>query len=64
MYSNGFNPNIPASTPATVNFAGEIRAICKPQLAHTIDPNTGIYYLAEGQHIIEGTGLLPRSRLA
>ena len=61
VYSNGFNPNIPTANPGTLNFASELGLFCRPQGATEIDPATGINYLAEIQHIIEGQGDYPLS---
>jgi ABC-type phosphate transport system substrate-binding protein len=64
VYSNGFNPNIPAATAATLNYVSEVGFICNPNKAGTsnvVDPLTGVSYLSEIQSAIEAAGFYPLS---
>jgi hypothetical protein len=56
---NGFNPNIPASNPATLNAISEDGFMCKPSSAWDIDPNTGLSYKSEIQAVITNQGFFP-----
>jgi ABC-type phosphate transport system substrate-binding protein len=64
VYSDGFNPNIPAATAATLNYASEVGFICNPSKGNSTaltDPLTGKTYLSEIQSVIEKTGFFPLS---
>lgn len=59
VYSNGFNPNIPASSNATLNAISEDGFMCKPSTAWDVDPNTGLTYKTEIETAIENQGFFP-----
>jgi ABC-type phosphate transport system substrate-binding protein len=63
VYSNGSNANIPAATPATLNYISEAGFVCKaqrtPQGKQIDDPNTGVWYHTEIDNIIIGAGFIP-----
>jgi ABC-type phosphate transport system substrate-binding protein len=64
VYSNGFNPNMPAATAATLNYVSEIGFICNPnkgESAQAVDPLTGKTYISEIQALIEAQGFYPLS---
>jgi ABC-type phosphate transport system substrate-binding protein len=66
VYSNGSNTNIPAATPATLNYVSEVGFICKPQTIDATpggtkidDPATGIWYQTEIANSILENGFIP-----
>ena len=59
VYSNGFNPNIPVSSPAALNAISEDGFLCKPSTATDVDPNTGLTYKSEIQTAITNQGFFP-----
>ena len=63
MYSNGSNPNIPVSNPATLNAISEDGFMCKPSTATDIDPNTGATYRSEIDAAITVQGFTPLPNL-
>jgi hypothetical protein len=63
VYSDGSNPNIPASAPAALNIVSEDGFICKPATATDIDPNTGATYRSEIDAAITGAGFFPLPNL-
>jgi ABC-type phosphate transport system substrate-binding protein len=62
-YSNGSNTNIPAATPATLNYVSEDGFLCKeqrtPQGKEIDDPNTGVWYHTEIDNVISAAGFIP-----
>ena len=46
---------------AVLNYTSEIGFFCNPEAGDHVDPNTGINYLAEVQHVIEAQGFYPIS---
>ncbi len=63
VYSNGSNPNIPLSSPATLNAISEDGFMCKPSTAKDIDPNTGVTYRSEIDAAITAQGFFPLPNL-
>jgi hypothetical protein len=63
VYSDGANPNIPVSSPATLNAVSEDGFICKPATATDVDPNTGLTYHSEIDAAITNQGFLPLPNL-
>ncbi len=61
IYSNGSNSNIPAATPATLNYVSEAGFLCKPQNTTLIDPATGRSWTSEIQATITAQGFFPIS---
>jgi ABC-type phosphate transport system substrate-binding protein len=66
VYSNGSNTNIPAATPATLNYVSEVGFICKPQTIDGTpggtkidDPATGAWYQTEIANSILENGFIP-----
>ena len=66
VYSNGSNANIPAATPATLNYVSEVGFICKPQTIDGTpggtkidDPATGVWYQTEIADSILENGFIP-----
>jgi ABC-type phosphate transport system substrate-binding protein len=67
VYSNGFNPNIPTATAATLNYVSEVGFICNPNKGSStlaVDPLTGLTYVSELQAVIKGAGFYPLSAAA
>jgi ABC-type phosphate transport system substrate-binding protein len=62
VYSNGSNANIPAASPATLNYVSEDGFLCKtqrtPQGKQIDDPNTGVSYHTEIDNIIGAAGFI------
>ena len=63
VYSDGENPNIPASAPAALNAVSEDGFLCKPATATDIDPNTGATYRSEIDAAITSQGFFPLPNL-
>ncbi|HTU37572.1 MAG TPA: hypothetical protein VMF35_06110 [Acidimicrobiales bacterium] len=63
VYSNGNNPNLPASAPAALNVVSEDGFMCKPATNTEIDPNTGLTYRAEIDTAITNQGFFPLPNL-
>ena len=63
VYSDGSNPQIPQSSPATENAISEDGFMCKPSTKEDIDPNTGLTYLSEIQAAIRANGFYPLPNL-
>ena len=63
VYSDGENPNIPVSSPATLNAISEDGFMCKPATATDIDPNTGATYRSEIDAAITANGFFPLPNL-
>jgi hypothetical protein len=59
VYSNGSNPDIPASSPAALNVASEDGFECKPSTSTDVDPNTGATYRTEINAAITAQGFVP-----
>jgi ABC-type phosphate transport system substrate-binding protein len=66
VYSNGSNANLPAATPATLNYVSEVGFICKPQTIDATaggtkidDPATGVWYQQEIANAILSSGFIP-----
>jgi hypothetical protein len=59
VYSNGSNPNIPATNAATLNAISEDGFMCKPSTANDVDPGTGDTYLSEIDNVITSQGFFP-----
>ena len=59
MYSNGSNPDIPASAPAALNVGSEDGFMCKPSTGFDVDPNTGKTYRTEINAAITAQGFFP-----
>ncbi len=59
VYSDGSNPAIPISSPASLNAVSEDGFLCKPSTATDVDPNTGATYRSEISSIISGQGFFP-----
>jgi len=63
VYSNGSNPNLPAATPATLNYMSEDGFLCKAQRTsqgkQINDPNTGVWYHTEIDNIVSAAGFIP-----
>jgi hypothetical protein len=59
VYSNGTNPDIPASSPAALNVASEDGFECKPSTNTDVDPNTGATYRSEITAAITAQGFVP-----
>jgi hypothetical protein len=59
VYSDGSNPDIPASSPAALNVASEDGFECKPSTALDVDPNTGKTYRTEINAAITAQGFVP-----
>jgi len=63
VYADGENPNLPVSSPATLNALSEDGFLCKPATATDIDPNTGATYRSEIDASIEAEGFFPLPNL-
>jgi hypothetical protein len=63
VYSNGSNPNMPVSSPATLNAISEDGFMCKPSTSTDIDPNTGATYRSEIDAGITAQGFSPLPNL-
>ena len=63
VYSDGSNPNLPVSTPATLNVLSEDGFLCKPATTTDVDPNTGLTYRAEIDTAITSEGFFPLPNL-
>ncbi len=59
VYSDGSNPDIAASSPATLNALSEDGFLCKPSTATDVDPNTGVTYRTEIDQVITAQGFFP-----
>jgi hypothetical protein len=59
VYSDGSNPQINASSPASLNAVSEDGFLCKPSSSTDIDPNTGSTYRSEISKVITGQGFFP-----
>jgi hypothetical protein len=59
VYSDGSNPDIPASSPAALNVASEDGFECKPSTSSDVDPNTGATYRTEIVNAIQAQGFVP-----
>ncbi len=59
VYSNGSNPDIPATAPAALNAASEDGFLCKPSSSTDVDPNTGATYRSEINSVITAQGFFP-----
>jgi ABC-type phosphate transport system substrate-binding protein len=66
VYSDGLDPDIPVSSPATLNFAGETGFLCKPNTTNglasgkqIVDPVTGKTYRSEIEAAITSQGFFP-----
>ena len=66
VYSDGTNPDIPVSSPATLNFASEDGFLCKPNTQNgtatgtqIVDPVTGKTFRSEIEAAITGQGFFP-----
>jgi hypothetical protein len=59
VYSDGSNPDIPASSPAALNVASEDGFECKPSTSTDVDPNTGSTYRTEIVKAIQAQGFVP-----
>ena len=59
VYSDGSNPDIPASSPAALNAGSEDGFMCKPSTSHDVDPNTGATYRTEINAAITAQGFFP-----
>jgi ABC-type phosphate transport system substrate-binding protein len=59
VYSDGLNPNIPASSNAALNAVSEDGFLCKPATNTDVDPNTGSTYLSEIDATITAQGFFP-----
>jgi ABC-type phosphate transport system substrate-binding protein len=71
VYSDGTNPDIPVSNPATLNFASEVGFLCKPNTVNgtvsgtqITDPVTGLTYRSEIESAITAQGFFPLDGLA
>ena len=59
VYSDGSNPDISISSPASLNAVSEDGFLCKPSSATDVDPNTGATYRTEINGIISAQGFFP-----
>jgi hypothetical protein len=59
VYSDGSNPQIAASSPASLNAVSEDGFLCKPSSNTDIDPNTGATYRSEINKVITSQGFFP-----
>jgi hypothetical protein len=59
VYSDGANPDIPASAPAALNWGSEDGFMCKPSSSLDVDPNTGKTYRTEINAAITAQGFFP-----
>jgi hypothetical protein len=59
VYSDGSNPAIPISSPASLNAVSEDGFLCKPSSSTDVDPNTGATYRTEINSIISAQGFFP-----
>jgi len=59
VYSDGSNPDIPISSPASLNAVSEDGFLCKPSSATDVDPNTGTPYRTEINSVISAQGFYP-----
>ncbi len=59
VYSNGSNPDIPISSPASLNAVSEDGFLCKPSTSTDVDPNTGATYRSEINSVISSQGFFP-----
>jgi hypothetical protein len=59
VYSDGSNPDIAASSTASLNAISEDGWLCKASTNSDIDPNTGSSYLSEIQSTITSQGFFP-----
>jgi ABC-type phosphate transport system substrate-binding protein len=71
VYSDGFDADIPVSSPATLNFASEDGFLCKPNTTtglttgtQIVDPITGLTYRSEIEAAITAEGFFPLDGLA
>jgi ABC-type phosphate transport system substrate-binding protein len=71
VYSDGFDADIPVSSPATLNFASEDGFLCKPNTTtgaatgtQIVDPVTGLTYRSEIEAAITAEGFFPLDGLA
>lgn len=63
VYSDGSNPNLPVSSPATLNALSEDGFLCKPATTTDVDPSTGSTYRSEIDAAITGEGFFPLPNL-
>jgi hypothetical protein len=59
VYSDGSNPDISISSPASLNAVSEDGFLCKPSSSTDVDPNTGATYRTEINSIISAQGFFP-----
>ncbi len=59
VYSDGSNPDIPVSSPASLNAVSEDGFLCKPSSNTDVDPNTGATYRSEINADISAQGFYP-----
>ena len=64
VYSDGSNPNIPASSPRRSTSISEDGFMCKPRRPWDIDPNTGLTYKGGDRDGDREQGVLPAAEPA
>jgi hypothetical protein len=63
VYADGQNPNLPESSPATLNAISEDGFLCKPSTTTDIDGLTGETYRTEIDAALAANGFLPLPQL-
>jgi hypothetical protein len=63
VYADGQNPNLPESSPATLNAISEDGFLCKPSTTTDIDGLTGETYRTEIDDALTANGFLPLPQL-